>query len=121
VTVSPLLEGGTNLIFSIFLGLRYGAIGVAEGTLIGAVVGTLAHILYNMPRTRQEILVSIRAFVFSAIGIPALAAVPLALLAIRAWTGASTSPWMFISALGTTLLLSAAIVLYPNAWKSQAR
>lgn len=121
VIVSPLLEGGTNLIFSIFLGLRYGAIGVAEGTLIGAVVGMLAHILYNMPRTRQEILVSIRAFVFSAIGIPALTAVPLALLAIRAWKGASTSPWMFISALGITLLLSGSIVLYPNAWKSQAR
>jgi O-antigen/teichoic acid export membrane protein len=58
VIVSPLMEGFTNLIASLLLGLKYGAIGVAWGTLIGAVVGVLANVFYNMPRTKDYIRVS---------------------------------------------------------------
>lgn len=118
VTVSPLLEGGTNLAFSVFLGLKYGAFGVATGTLIGAVVGMLAHILYNMPRTRHEILVNIRSFVFSAIALPALSSIPAALLAIRIWSGEPTASWMYLSAFSTTLLFAGVILIYPGFWKS---
>lgn len=50
--VSPLAEGVTNLVASVWLGKAWGAAGVAAGTLIGAVVGLLGHFLYNMPRTR---------------------------------------------------------------------
>lgn len=110
VIVSPLLEAGTNLLFSVLLGLKYGARGVAEGTLIGAFVGMLGHILYNIPRTRKEILVGVKSFVFSAIGVPALTGLPLAVLAIRAWYGFSTSPVVFASVSGVTLL--AAVVLF---------
>jgi O-antigen/teichoic acid export membrane protein len=42
VIVAPLVEGLTNLSCSIVLGLRYGAIGVAVGTLIGSCVGVAA-------------------------------------------------------------------------------
>jgi O-antigen/teichoic acid export membrane protein len=119
VTVSPLLEGGTNLFFSVILGLKYGAVGVAEGTLIGAVVGMMAHIVYNMPRTRRDILVSIRWFVFSAIGIPALTGIPLAVLAVRTWNGAPPSARTFGFALGATLLLSGGIVLHASGGRLQ--
>lgn len=52
VIISPLLEGGSNLIASVIAGARMGAIGVALGTLIGAIVGILCNFIYNMPRTK---------------------------------------------------------------------
>src|ERR1700742_99837 len=51
-TISPVLEAIMNLICSIVLARRYGAIGVAYGTLIGAFAGLIAHLLISMPRTR---------------------------------------------------------------------
>jgi O-antigen/teichoic acid export membrane protein len=112
VTVSPLLEGGSNLIASVVLGIRYGAIGVAEGTLIGAVIGLLGHVFYNIPRTRNEISVSPQHFILSCIGVPALACSPLAVLAVRTWKGFGPSMPLFASVLSVTLLLSAGIVFY---------
>jgi O-antigen/teichoic acid export membrane protein len=51
VMLTPLLEGFTNLLFSIGLGYLFGAIGVAIGTLIGSLVGVTSNFIYNMPRT----------------------------------------------------------------------
>ncbi len=49
--ISPLGEGVVNLVCSL-IGARYlGAVGVALGTLIGAVAGVLLHFLNSMPRT----------------------------------------------------------------------
>ena len=49
--ISPLGEGIVNLVCSL-LGAEYlGAIGVAIGTLIGAVAGVLLHFFNSMPRT----------------------------------------------------------------------
>ena len=50
-------------------------------------IGIVGHIFYNLPRTRKEIRVGRRRFVFSGIGLPALATLPLMLVAVRAWTG----------------------------------
>ncbi len=50
-TVSPLVEGTINLIASVIGAKLFGAIGVAIGTLIGAVFCVLANYVYNMPRT----------------------------------------------------------------------
>jgi O-antigen/teichoic acid export membrane protein len=119
VIISPLLEGGSNLFFSILLGLKYGARGVAEGTLIGAVVGMMGHILYNVPRTRKEIRVSRRSLVFFAVGIPVLVSSPLALLAFKTWNGSAPPFMIFTACLGLTLLFSALVVFYPGNWKSQ--
>ncbi len=49
--ISPLAEGFTNLTASIVGAYLVGAIGVAIGTLIGALVSVGLHFLYNMPRT----------------------------------------------------------------------
>jgi O-antigen/teichoic acid export membrane protein len=51
VTVSPLVEGTINLVASLIGAKLFGAIGVAVGTLIGAVFCVMANYLYNMPRT----------------------------------------------------------------------
>jgi|SRR6516162_785564 O-antigen/teichoic acid export membrane protein len=53
VKLTPLLEGVSNLIVSVFGGLFFGAFGVAIGTLIGGVVGALGNLIYNMPRTNE--------------------------------------------------------------------
>jgi O-antigen/teichoic acid export membrane protein len=55
ILLSPLIEGISNLVASIVLGFKFGAIGVAWGTFIGAVAGLLATVAYSVPRTRQWI------------------------------------------------------------------
>lgn len=79
VIVSPLMEGAANLICSILLGFKYGAIGVAWGTLIGAVAAVLANIFYNLPRTRFSINCSPFRYVSEAMAIPALCGSPVCL------------------------------------------
>lgn len=49
---TPLLEGIVNLLASLTFGLLWGAVGIAFGTLLGALVGLTSHILYDLPRTR---------------------------------------------------------------------
>jgi O-antigen/teichoic acid export membrane protein len=62
--VSPVAEGVVNLGCSVAGAWRWGAIGVAVGTLIGAVVGDLFHFINSMPRTdsmrfsRSRLLIS---------------------------------------------------------------
>jgi O-antigen/teichoic acid export membrane protein len=51
VVLSPLLEAGTNFVASVLLGIWFGAIGVAFGTLLGAIVSLSFHLFHNMPRT----------------------------------------------------------------------
>lgn len=79
IIVSPLIEGATNLLCSVLLGLRYGAIGVAWGTLIGAVAAVLVNIFYNLPRTRYSINCSRLRYVCDAMTVPALCGIPVCL------------------------------------------
>lgn len=64
VILSPLLEGFSNLAFSIGLGYWFGALGVAIGTLIGALLCLGFHSLYNIPRTRVSIPLNNAAIIF---------------------------------------------------------
>ena len=77
VIVSPIMEGVTNLIASVLLGLKYGAIGVAWGTLIGALVGLIANVFYNIARTRAFIRVSQRYFLYEALAVSAWCGLPV--------------------------------------------
>jgi len=96
IIVGPLMEGFSNLVASVLLGWKYGAIGVAWGTLVGAVIGMLANTLYNIPKTRNYICVSKRAYVRGGILLPAICGVPVFLAAIYfEVTGAATiSLWI---------------------------
>jgi O-antigen/teichoic acid export membrane protein len=87
VIVSPLMEGFTNLIASLLLGLKYGAIGVAWGTLVGAVVGMLAHVLYNLPRTKKCISVDRYHFIRDGLFSPAICCIPTIMALLLAYFG----------------------------------
>ena len=112
VTLSPLSEGLTNLVASIFLGMRLGAIGVAAGTLIGGIVGLLGHIVYNMPRTRKEVSFRVRDFVFSGVGLPLVTVAPLIALLIYTYCVALPGPRLIATGFGITLLQVGAMILY---------
>lgn len=77
VVLTPFVEGVTNFFFSIALGLKYGAIGVAWGTLIGAIAAALANIGYNLPRVRGSIQCSPLRYLFEAIVLPASCGIPV--------------------------------------------
>ncbi|MBK9794915.1 MAG: hypothetical protein IPP58_00170 [Holophagaceae bacterium] len=51
IILGPLAEGLSNLLASIAFGFRFGAIGVAFGTIIGGVVGVAFHLWLNLPRS----------------------------------------------------------------------
>lgn len=112
VTLSPLCEGLTNLAASVFLGMRFGAIGVAAGTLIGGIVGLLGHIVYNMPRTRKEVSFRVRAFLLSGVSLPLLAATPLIALLIYTSYVAIPSFRLVAAVCGITLLQATLMLLY---------
>jgi O-antigen/teichoic acid export membrane protein len=86
VTVTPVLEGVSNLIASVIGGFFFGAIGVAVGTLVGGCVGVLGNFVYNMPRT-IEINFRIMDYVRDGFLRPLFCALPLtaAALLFRFW------------------------------------
>jgi len=54
---SGAIEAAVNLMASVWLGYTMGYIGVAWGTLIGAVAGIIAMLVYTVPRTYRELYV----------------------------------------------------------------
>lgn len=63
IVLSPLVEGLVNLACSVLLGLYIGVIGVALGTLLGALVCLALHALYNIPRTADKIPLTPKALI----------------------------------------------------------
>lgn len=80
IIISPVVEGVTNLLISIFLVQRIGVIGVAIGTIVGGAVSLAFHTLYNLPRS-EKIQFNNRQGIFSKEVIkPFLALLPLILI-----------------------------------------
>ncbi len=75
VVISPLIEGAVNLTCSVILGLRMGALGVAFGTLVGAIAGLATVAIVFIPRTSQ-ICVTRRDYLQSGILISTLSVMP---------------------------------------------
>lgn len=75
VTITPLLEGVSNLVVSVIGGLVFGAIGVAIGTLVGAVIGILGNFIYSMRRS-AEIDFRIADYLRDGLGRPLVCALP---------------------------------------------
>jgi O-antigen/teichoic acid export membrane protein len=76
VTITPVLEGVSNLVASVIGGFFFGAIGVAVGTLVGGCVGVLGNFVYNMPRT-IEINFRIADYLRDGLLRPFMCALPL--------------------------------------------
>ncbi len=73
---TALAEGLSNLAASIFLASSFGIVGVALGTLVGAVVGLTGNLLFNAPRT-PELSPRPGRFALRGFFLPALGFVPL--------------------------------------------
>jgi O-antigen/teichoic acid export membrane protein len=80
VTVTPLIEGISNLLVSVVTGFFLGAIGVAAGTLVGAIVGVAGNLFYNMRRT-VGINFGIASYLRDGLLRPLLCALPLMAIA----------------------------------------
>jgi O-antigen/teichoic acid export membrane protein len=75
-TISAIAEASVNVSLSIWLVQRYGAVGVAVGTLVGAVVCLGVHVMVSMRYTRSTILIPRRHYVVAGLLRPLLMAAP---------------------------------------------
>ena len=76
-SIAAIVEATVNLVVSVFLASRLGAIGVAIGTLVGALFSIGLHLLYSMRHTRVAIPMSRTDFMLRGLARPMLCAVPL--------------------------------------------
>lgn len=79
--LSALGEGLVNLAFSLIAVRVYGALGVALGTLVGAVVGVLLHFWNSIPRT-DSIVMDRRRLLWEGILRPLTISIPASLAAL---------------------------------------
>jgi O-antigen/teichoic acid export membrane protein len=80
-------EAAVNLGSSIYLASRFGAIGVAIGTLLGSFVSVSLHFLITMPFTRQNFSIDRARFFFQGLLRPAVIALPSLVLLPLWWSG----------------------------------
>jgi O-antigen/teichoic acid export membrane protein len=124
VTISPLAEGATNLVFSVIGAYLFGALGVALGTMIGALVGVTLNLTYNMRRT-TAIRMTVRAYLYDAIMRPVLCFLPLSMvLGCRLFPAFGTEEQIAVAATGTfgalLLVWHCGIDTKDRAWFSTA-
>jgi O-antigen/teichoic acid export membrane protein len=79
-TISAIAEALVNVVLSIWLVQKSGAIGVAIGTLAGAFISVTVHLLVSMRYTRSTILVIRRQWVLFGLLAPLSCVLPLLLL-----------------------------------------
>jgi O-antigen/teichoic acid export membrane protein len=79
-TLSAIAEATVNIILSIWLVQKFGAIGVAIGTLVGAFVSLGTHLAVSMHYTRDTILIPRLQFVLSGLLRPLTCIAPTVLL-----------------------------------------
>lgn len=111
VIVTPLLEGFTNLLASLIGGLHFGAVGVAWGTFIGALVGVGGNFLCNMPRT-TEIQFRIRDYVCDGLLRPCACAVPGMVLGILLSEIRKPSPFKYPALAGAVFFTAVLLWRY---------
>jgi O-antigen/teichoic acid export membrane protein len=75
-TWSGVCEAVVNLIASVMLGRYFGAVGVAYGTLIGAVVGVLIHFYVSIPKTQHTFHMNPYRFLKDGVFWPSIMAIP---------------------------------------------
>ena len=90
-TVAAVAEAVVNLSLSIYLVQRFGAVGVAIGTLVGAFVSVGLHLTVSMRLTRPTISMSRRRFVSTGLLRPLLCVIP-SLLLIPFWKESGMLP-----------------------------
>ena len=109
VIAAAVSEAVVNLGSSIYLASRFGAIGVALGTLMGAFVSILIHFVVSIRLTRPVISISRPRLLLRGILAPCLLALPSLLLIAQWWPAASVH---VISSVSLVWLLCTLIPAY---------
>ena len=91
-TVAAISEAVVNLGSSIYFASRFGAIGVAYGTLLGSFVSVVLHFTASMHFTRQTLAISRLQLLTTGLLRPAIIALPSLLLFPFWWTSARLAP-----------------------------
>jgi O-antigen/teichoic acid export membrane protein len=86
VIAAAVSEAVVNLACSLYLGWRFGAIGVAIGTLMGAFVSVFVHFGVSMRLSRSVISISRAQLLFRGILAPCMLALPSLLLLPHWWS-----------------------------------
>jgi O-antigen/teichoic acid export membrane protein len=108
-TASPVTEGIVNVVSSIWLVQHLGALGVALGTLFGAIAGVAIHFAVSMRFTQSSIAISRTELFLTGMLRPAVITIPSLLFL---WHGVPTA--MSFAALGTCCACIAATLFL--AW-----
>lgn len=103
--VSPFAEGLVNLVVSLVLVRWIGAIGVAVGTLCGAVVGIVIHFGVSMPRTNAVRFSRSHLFLQTILS-PALYTLPIAVVAFLLLRLTSTAKLQALLLVGAEITLA---------------
>ena len=111
-------EAVVNLTSSIYLGRRFGAIGVAYGTLIGSFVSVGVHFVFNMHFTYSQFSISRTRLFLNGLARPFLIALP-SLLLFRLWW--LTTPPALTLPMWTALVLSTLLIAWFIALDSGER
>jgi O-antigen/teichoic acid export membrane protein len=96
-TVSAVCEAVVNLGSSIYLASRFGAIGVAIGTVLGSFVSIGLHFVISMHFTQGALAISRSKLFLKGMLRPAAIAVPSLVLELFRWQGAQSAlsaPWV---------------------------
>ena len=104
-TLATVAEAGVNLILSLWLASKVGAVGVAIGTVAGAFVSIGLHLAVSMRLTRPAIAFSTSSFALQSLLRPLACLLPLVLL-IPSW-----NPYQMIPANPLVLTLCGVLVL----------
>jgi O-antigen/teichoic acid export membrane protein len=88
-TASPVTEGIVNLVSSVWLAQHIGALGVALGTLLGALVGVAMHFGVSMRYTQSTLAISRLELFLKGMLRPAAIVVPSILLLCLWWLAAT--------------------------------
>lgn len=109
VTVTPLLEGFSNLFVSIVAGYMFGAVGVAIGTLFGSLIGVGGNFFYNMRRT---VGVAFRISDYFRDGLlrPTICGLPLGIYMVANYLSDLSDPAMRYSFLFVVLVATAFVI-----------
>jgi O-antigen/teichoic acid export membrane protein len=107
--VSPIVEGVTNLLFSLTLVQFMGARGVAIGTLIGALIGVWLHLTVSLSKT-NSIQVDRSQLIWQGILKPLAFTLPFMLCAFLA-------PWISSPILHLLLVAFAELSVFALLWR----
>jgi O-antigen/teichoic acid export membrane protein len=112
-TASAIAEALVNVVLSIYLVQKLGAIGVALGTLAGAIVSVGVHLTVSMSKTRATILIDRTQLILNGVMRPLLCLVPSIFLYPfwRQYSMLPANPAIFIAWLLLTVTIAWAISL----------